>query len=360
MATISERKEQHLTLAVALGDGQDGGPGWPDVHLVHHALPSGTPDGVDVSTRLLGRRLPIPLVIAGMTGGHPAAAELNARLARAAERTGVAMGVGSQRAALRDPSLAGTYAVARHNAPSTLLIGNVGAAQLLDQRTERALSAADLRRAVDMIGADALALHLNFIEESVQPEGQTNADGLTAAIAALCQDLDVPVLVKETGGGVSGPVAETLARCGAAALDVGGRGGTSFRAIEAQRAQEHAHATRRGIGRALAGWGIPTPVSVAWCAGVLPVVATGGIRSGVEAAKAIALGATAVSVGRPLLECAMQSEDAVVEWIDTFEAALRAALFLSGCRTLADLRTAPRVVLGDTRHWLDQLGLTGR
>lgn len=352
-ASISQRKREHLDAALSLPDRRAGG--WDDIALVHEALPGIDLAEVDLSTQLLGRHLALPLVIPGMTGGHADAVQINAALAGAAEAHGVAIGVGSQRAALRHPELIDAYAVVRKAAPNALVIGNIGISQLVAQDDAPALGPRDVAALVEMVGADALAVHLNFVEELVQPEGQARARGADEALAALVETCPVPVVAKETGAGLSRATAVRLAACGVVALDVGGLGGTSFAAIEAVRAE--AVGDRRGaaLGEALAAWGIPTPVSVAACAPVLPTIAVGGIRSGVDAAKAIALGARAVGVGRPLLERALVGDGALGEWIADFSWQLRAAVFLSGCRDLAGLAGAPRIVRGETAVWLKSL-----
>lgn len=356
-ATLRARKAEHQQLAATDAVQTRTGPGWGDVHLVHEALPEVDLGGVSLATDLLGHRLRAPLVIAGMTGGHDGATEVNAVLARAAERHGLAIGLGSQRAALIDPSLEPTYAVVREQAPNAFVIGNVGAAQLIAQEGRGPLSFAQLRRTVEMIDANALAIHLNVLEESVQPEGDRRARGMADAIAELTERLDVPVIVKETGAGISRATARRLAELGVAALDVGGLGGTSFALVERLRAQlQH---ERRGIelGEDLAEWGIPTAVSLvgARVAG-LPLIATGGLRSGLDAAKALALGATAVGVARPLLLAALEGDEAIDAWIARFLETLRTVVQLTGCETAGELRERPVVVAGATRAWIDDLG----
>lgn len=352
--TITRRKADHLRLATS-DQHQSGDAGWEDIHLVHDALPVADAETLDVATDLLGHRLRLPLVIAGMTGGHPLARDLNATLARAAERHGIAMGLGSQRAALRDPALTDTYAIAREMAPSAVLLANVGVSQLIDQDREAALSSVELRVVVDMIRADALVIHLNYLEESVQPEGQRRAHGLLDAIAAAVRAVDVPVVLKETGAGLSREVAVRARDVGVAMLDVGGHGGTSFASIEAERAAEAGDLVRARLGRTFATWGIPTPASVAACAEVLPVIATGGIRSGLDAARGIALGASAVGIGRPLLQAAMIGDETLDVWVRAFEHELRTAVFLTGGRQLRDLRSARRVITGVTATWLERM-----
>jgi isopentenyl-diphosphate delta-isomerase len=243
-------------------------------------------------------------------------------------------------------------------APSAFIIGNVGIAQLLPQASGPALSLEQLQAAIEMVRADALAVHLNFLEESVQPEGDRHAAGGLAAVERVATALPIPVLVKETGGGISQSTACRLAGAGVAALDVGGSGGTSFAAIEGLRAQARHDERGHRLGNSLRGWGIPTPVSiVAARAAGLPVIATGGIRSGLDGAKAIALGATLVGVARPLLVAAREGEQAVHAWIDCFLHELRSVMFLLGARTPGELRRKRLVVTGTTHDWLEQLGL---
>jgi isopentenyl-diphosphate Delta-isomerase len=356
-AEIERRKSEHLSLASGEGVETRTPAGWDDVHLVHDALPQIDAAAVDLSVELLGRHLGSPLVITGMTGGHQAARDVNGTLAAAAERHQVAFGVGSQRAALRDPSLVPTYAVAREAAPTAFVIGNIGISQLLDQPGEAALAPADIERVVAMIRADALAVHLNYLEEMVQPEGQTRARGARDALAALVRHCSVPVIAKETGAGVGRATALRLADAGVHAIDVGGVGGTSFAAIEARRARDRGDDRRALLGERFTDWGIPTAVAVVGAGATgLPIIATGGVRSGHDAAKAIALGATAVGVGRPLLHAALQGDAAVDEWIAQFQLELRTAVFLSGVTSAGELRSARRVIVGSTREWLVQLG----
>src|SRR5207253_3615525 len=330
-AAIERRKAEHLRIAAEEDVETTRAPGWDDVHLVHDALPAPDAAKIDLSPRLLGHDLALPLVIAGMTGGHSGAERVNATLADAAARHGLGMGVGSQRAALRDPSLRGTYAVVRDRAPHAFVIANVGISQLVAQDDGVPLSAKDIRTLVEMVGANAIALHLNYLEESVQPEGQTRATGLDTAIRRLVRHSVVPVIAKETGAGISGSVARRLRSLGVEAIDVGGVGGTSFAAIEALRAQDRGDAARAALGRTFRDWGVPSAVAVAGSArSGLPVIATGGVRSGLDAAKALALGATVVAVGRPLLQAALEGAEAVDRWITQFALELRTATFLSG------------------------------
>jgi isopentenyl-diphosphate delta-isomerase len=354
---IEQRKADHLRLS-ARGD-VDAllGAGWDDIRLVHEALPELDRCDVGLETSFLGKRLRAPLLIAGMTGGHRTAYEVNAVLARAAERHGLAIGVGSQRAALRRADLAYTYTVVREQAPTAFVVANIGAPQLVRQGETPALGVDEVEAAIDMLAADALAVHLNFLQESVQPEGERYAAGCASAIGRVVGQVAVPVIAKETGAGLSRSTALRLAELGVRALDVGGVGGTSFAAVEGLRASAQGDARSERLGEVLRDWGIPTPVSVVGAAATgLPLVATGGIRSGLDAAKALALGATLVGVARPLLQAALGGDAMVDAWISQFLDELSTVLFLTGSADVAGLREKPRVISGITRDWITQLG----
>jgi isopentenyl-diphosphate delta-isomerase len=354
---IEQRKADHLRLSAAGEVEALAGPGWDDVALVHEALPDIDQCAIDLAVTFLGKELRAPLLIAGMTGGHRTAHDVNAVLARAAERHGLAMGVGSQRAALRRTDLAYTYTVVREQAPSAFLIGNIGAPQLIAQGETPALGLEEVQAAVQMIRADALAVHLNFLQESVQPEGERRAAGGAEAIRRVVEFVGVPVVAKETGAGLSRATALQLKELGVNALDVGGVGGTSFAAVEGLRAESQGATGSQRLGEIFRDWGIPTSVSVVAAQPTgLPLVATGGIRTGLDAAKALALGATLVGVARPLLQAALEGDAAVDAWIAQFLAELSTALFLTGSASVSALRGKPRVVTGTTSAWINQLG----
>jgi isopentenyl-diphosphate Delta-isomerase len=360
-AAIERRKAEHLRIAAEEDIETRRAPGWDDVHLVHEALPAADAARIDLSARLLGHTLAIPLVIAGMTGGHSGAEQVNQTLAEAAARHGLGIGVGSQRAALRDPNLRRTYAVVRERAPKAFVIANVGISQLVEQDDSEPLDAKEIRILIEMVGANAIALHLNYLEESVQPEGQTRAARIDTAIRRLVRRSSVPVIAKETGAGISGQAARRLRALGVKAIDIGGVGGTSFAAIEALRAQDRGDVARARLGQVFRDWGIPSAVAVAGSARAgLPVIATGGVRSGLDAAKALALGATVVGVGRPLLQAALDGPAAVDEWVRQFALELRTATFLSGASRARDLSKRRPVITGDTREWIAQLGYDRR
>ncbi|HEU0028536.1 MAG TPA: type 2 isopentenyl-diphosphate Delta-isomerase [Ktedonobacterales bacterium] len=356
---VKLRKAEHVQVSLAHDISAPQAASWADIRLVHQALPEVDLDAIDISTDYLGKTLRYPIFISSLTGGHPDVAIINERLAIIAQEYGLAMGVGSQRAALVTPELAATYSVTRAKAPDAFLIANVGAPQFITQRGKPAFGAEDARAAVRMIGADALAAHLNYLQEAAQPEGDRKAKGALAGLRAIVEEVGVPVIAKETGAGISFEQAVKLAALGVAAIDVGGAGGSSMAAMEAQRAQDRGDRRAGAIGALYRDWGIPTPIAVVEthaAAPDLPITATGGVRSGLDAARALALGATLVGMGFPFLKAAAESESAVREFLEQFLAELRVAMQLAGAAAMDALRRVPVVVTGATREWLELRG----
>jgi isopentenyl-diphosphate delta-isomerase len=303
--------------------------------FIHQALPEIDRDAIDLSIAFLGKKLAAPLVISSMTGGTEQAAAINRHLAQAAQAAGIAMGLGSQRAALEDEQLLPTYQV-RALAPDILLFANLGAVQL-----NYGYTVDHCLRAVEMVEADALILHLNPLQEALQLHGDTAWSGLLRRIEEVCARLPAPVVVKEVGWGLSGQVARQLLAAGVAALDVAGAGGTSWSEVEAHRAES---AAARRIARDFADWGIPTADSILMVREVapdVPLIASGGIYTGIDVAKCIALGADVAALARPFLKAATISTEAVVEkaWEITEE--LRTALFCLGMPDIAGLKNTP-------------------
>ncbi len=334
---IGQRKADHLRINLEEDVRSALSTGFECYRFVHQALPEMDLAQVDTQVRVFGRELQAPVLISSMTGGTAEAALINRRLAAAAQKVGVAMGVGSQRAALEHPQLAPTFQV-REVAPDILLMANLGAVQL-----NYGYTADHCRRAVDMIEADALILHLNPLQEALQPEGDTNFAGLLRKIEAVCRALEVPVVVKEVGWGISARAARLLADAGVAAIDVAGAGGTSWSQVEMHRA---ASPRQRRLAAAFAGWGIPTAASLRMVRAAvpeMPVFASGGLRTGIDLAKAIALGATLGGLAGALLPAAATSAQAATETLQDLVHELRVTMFAAGAADLHALRHTPLV-----------------
>ncbi len=308
--------------------------------FMHQALPELDLHDIDSTVTLFGKTISAPIVISSMTGGTDIALRLNERLAEAAQTHNIAMGLGSQRAALRNPDTAYTYQI-RHIAPNILLFGNLGAVQF-----NYGYGVDECQRAVDMIEANALILHFNVLQEAVQPEGDTNFAGLLNRVEDVCRKLPVPVIAKEVGWGFSEKNVRDLANAGIAAIDVAGSGGTSWSEVEYHRAPTAFHAR---VAAAFADWGIPTADAVEYAvkgAPDLPVIASGGLRDGIDIAKSIALGAVAGGLAGPFLKAADESVDAVDQLIRELTAQVRISMLCSGARTIADLQSIP-LIKGD-------------
>lgn len=354
--TISDRKIEHLLLCVEknveahrthLGLRASG---FDDIDLVHNCLPEINKNNLGLETEFLCKKLRAPLLIASMTGGHPDTKAVNAALSGAAEELGIGIGVGSQRAAIEDPNLEDSFRIVRDKAPHAFIYGNVGAAQLNEFGIE------GLESAVEMIGADALAIHLNFLQEAIQPEGNVDATGCLMAIKKICNELSVPVIVKETGAGIAHPQAVAMCEAGASAIDVSGLGGTSWAGVEAYRAQKRGDLLADHLGKQFWNWGIPTVVSIVESSISIPVIATGGVRSGIDVAKSIALGASLCGVALPLVAPALKGQKDVVDKLTQIIEELKVAMFLSGCRTIEELGNIPVVITGKTKEFLEQRG----
>jgi isopentenyl-diphosphate delta-isomerase len=330
MNITESRKDEHVRISIEK-DVAAHHNYWDDVKLTHNALPEVNKDEVDHSTKLFRKKLGAPLIISAMTCGYTKAKKINENLAAAAEKFQIGMGVGSQRAALENESLRDTYGIIKeYDIP--LRFANIGASQLVIWGHKKTLENA--QKMIDMIDAQVFIVCLNFLQEVIQAEGEANAKGSFDAIKKLAEDLETPVVVKESGAGISYSVAERLSKTKISGIDVGGLGGTSFSAIEHFRAKlidDDLHA--RG-GNTFWDWGIPTPTSILEAGDAtdwkIPIIATGGIRNGLDAAKAIALGATCVGIARALLEPAIKGKEAVIYEVDAIIKELRATMFLVG------------------------------
>jgi isopentenyl-diphosphate Delta-isomerase len=328
---ISSRKADHIRINLEEDVSSRLMTGLERYRFIHQALPEINLEDVNLSQRLFKRLIKTPILISSMTGGTSQAANINKTLARAAQATGVAMGLGSQRVALEHPQTAHTFKV-RQEAPDILLFANLGAIQL-----NYAYGIDQCQQVVDMVEADALILHLNALQEAVQPEGDTHFAGLVKKIEAVCKTLVVPVIVKEVGWGISERTARILAEAGVAAIDVAGAGGTSWSQVEMHRANNE---SRARLAAAFVDWGIPTAESILQVRQAAPemtIFASGGIRSGVDIAKCIALGATLGGMASPFLKAAVKSLETTIQTIDEVSNEIRICMFATGASDLAAL-----------------------
>ncbi len=331
---LSRRKSEHIDLA--LDRRMQGEERYFDrLRLVHRALPEISMDDVSTVSELAGKPLAVPLIITAMTGGTDQAGEINRNLAAAAERVGAALGLGSQRAAIEDPALASTYQV-RDAAPSVPIIANLGLVQL-----NYGYGLDECRRAVEMVDADVLAFHVNALQEAIQPEGQTDFSNLVEKVAPIVEGLPVPVMIKEIGHGLDRHSVEGLYEAGVRMFDVAGSGGTDWARIEAQRARD------RELGEVFSSWGTPTPTAISALATIegLQLVGSGGVRTGLDGAKALALGAEWAGAAQPFLAPAMESAEAAAEEAERWIRELRIAMFCSGARTVEELKQVEVVAL---------------
>ena len=336
VAPIDQRKSDHIKINLEQDVRSALTSGLENYHFVHEALPELDLEAVDTSLTLFGRRLSAPILISSMTGGTEEAGEINRRLAEAAQAAGVAMGVGSQRAALEHPGQVPTFAVARQAAPDILLFANLGAVQL-----NYGYGIDECRRAVEMIRADALILHLNPLQEAVQAGGDTNFDGLAKKIEEISKKLEVPVIVKEVGWGISERTAKLLADCGVAAIDVAGAGGTSWSQVEMHRAPDE---FTRQLAATFVGWGIPTAESILNVRKAAPgmiVFASGGLKDGLDIAKCIALGARLGGMAGQFLKAAAVSSEKAVEMMKLTARQIQVTMFTAGAKSLDQLVVVP-------------------
>ncbi|WP_088241434.1 type 2 isopentenyl-diphosphate Delta-isomerase [Calothrix rhizosoleniae] len=338
-ATTQSRKADHIRICLE-ADVQchQATNGLERYRFTHHCLPELDYQDIDLSTNFLDKKLGAPLLISSMTGGTPQAGMINQRLAKVAQKYQLAMGVGSQRVAVEKPEVADTFAVRKY-APDILLFANLGAVQLnYDYGLEQCL------RAIDILQADALILHLNPLQECIQPRGDKNFYGIIDKIAELCIKLPIPVIAKEVGNGISDVMAEKLIGAGVAAIDVAGTGGTSWAKVESERAE---NALQRRLGRTFADWGLSTAeciTSIRAIAPDIPLIASGGLRHGLDVGKAIALGANIAGLAMPFLKAATNSQEAVDELAQVLMAEIKTVLFCTGNQTLEQLQSSGSLI----------------
>jgi isopentenyl-diphosphate delta-isomerase len=349
-----KRKVDHIRICLEnKAQAKNATAGFEDIQLVHRALPEVNKQKINLSTTFLGKKFSAPIIVGAMTGGTEEATQINASIAEAVEKLGLGMGVGSQRAALENQQLEKTYAIARKKAPNAFLIANIGGVQLV-----HGYGLKEVKKIVEMIDADAVAVHLNALQEAVQPEGQTNFKGVLAKISEIARALDKPVIVKETGAGIAAEDAKALENAGVKAIDVGGVGGTSFAAVEYYRSHGKEDGVQRFLGETFWDWGISTAISLIETAQTvqLPLIASGGVRNGTDVAKAVALNASIASISQPILETAVKGAKETENKLSCLIEELRNVMFLVGAEKLPDLANTPVVITGKTAQWLQARG----
>lgn len=344
--SIESRKESHIKICLEENIESDISAGFDDVVLVHHSIPDIDKEDIDLSVNFLGKRMNAPIIIEAITGGAKIAKNINKNLAKAAEEAGIAFGVGSVRAAMVDEKLWDTY-TDRNILPRTPIISNIGLVQLIEEYDIK-----EIQDSVKRINADGIAIHLNALQEVVQPEGNIKWKDSFVRLKYFCQNLGIPVIVKETGAGISRETAIMIEKSGANVLDIAGLGGTSFSMVEHYR-------DKKGEGLAFKNWGIPTVCSIIECRNAvkMPIIASGGIRSGIDMAKAIALGADYVGIALPLLDAATKSHKNVGRILEKMIDELKSAMFLVGAKNIDELKKKDAIILGRTKEWLVQRGI---
>ena len=347
MTQIKGRKADHINISLkeTIEPEYDY---WNDIRLMHEALPEVDLDEIDTSCNVLGKDLKFPFIVTAITGGFEGAKRINANIAQACAELGIGMGVGSERAGI-DGVDTESYAVIKdYDVP--LVIGNVGAPQLVPQKNRKAYGVEDVRKAMDLIDADCVAIHLNFLQEVVQPEGDTNARGCYDAIRGIAKE--VPIIAKETGAGFMPETLQRLFAVGVRAVDLAGMGGTSFSAVELYRARKAGDDIRARLGETFFDWGIPTTVSLIASDRKYPVIASGGVRTGLDVARAISMGAMCAGAANLVLKEATESADAVKRKLTMIREELKAAMLLTGSPDIETLSGKRYVVLGKTGEWI--------
>jgi isopentenyl-diphosphate delta-isomerase len=344
---IQKRKNDHIDICLTK-DVRTSYNHWDDVHLNHQAIPRCDLDEIDLKTEFLGKQLSAPLVIAAMTGGSNKADAYNKNLAKAAEEFGIGLGVGSQRAGIEKKEYEGSYTVVRdHNIP--LVLANLGAPQFafVGRSGRKQYGIDEVKKALEMIGADAVCIHFNYLQEVIQPEGDTNVKGLIENLNEVSKRFKV--IAKETGAGFSRETALIFKGAGVAALDVGGASGTSFSAVESYRGRDDINSAKRP-GVTYWDWGIPTPITIMISQVGLPIIGTGGLRNGLDVVKALALGADLGGMAWPLLKPASKGYDDLKNEIKTILDEIRIGIFLSGATGTADIKDTKPILIGRTRE----------
>lgn len=332
---IRGRKADHISICLKEDVESKGvSPGFEYIHLVHNAMPEINFEELDASTNIFGKTLKYPLLFDSLTGGSEEARSLNQTIAQVAEEKGLGMFLGSVRAALEDTSVKDTYTIARDVAPNIFLALNIGAAQL-----SKGLDIDKLKSLVSDTKANAISVHLNPLQEVIQVEGEPNFKGVYGKIEFLTKNIGVPVVVKEVGTGISKETAAKLELAGVSCINISGLGGTNWATVESIRSKMLGDKSKSNLGAAYSGWGIPTVVSLIECASTvkIPLIASGGLRNGLDLAKALVLGAKYGSIALPVLKLAKKSKSSLSSYVDQISSEFKTAMFLTGCKKVDEL-----------------------
>ncbi len=344
---IESRKQDHIDICLK-ENVSAGSDYWNMIKFFHRAAPEIDMEDISTEISFLGKKISAPIVISAITGGYEGATDINDRISSAGEELNIPIGVGSQRPALENKELRDSYeVVAQHDIP--LVFGNIGAPQLIEQKGKTAFTIEDCMEAMEMINGDYLAVHFNFLQEVIQPEGDDRAANLLKVLKEMAKE--IPIIAKETGAGISYEMAGELKQAGVKAIDVGGMGGTSFSAVEYYRTK---NSDQKELANLLWDWGIPTPISIIECrrAVDLPIISTGGIRNGLQAAKALALGADVVGIAGGVLPAANKSKEQLEIYINKVINELKVVMFLLGCKKVGELKNSRILLTGELRDWL--------
>jgi isopentenyl-diphosphate delta-isomerase len=353
MSEIEKRKLNHISVSLEKNVETDITTGFEDVRLIHKALPEIDLNEVSTETTLFGKTLSAPLIISAITGGTVEAAKINRMLAEVAEKKQIGICVGSQRIAIEKPSTIPTFGIVRERAPSTFVMGNIGCPQL-----SLGWGVQEAEKCIEMIVADALAIHMNPLQEAVQINGETHYRNIYDKIKELSKSIKTPLVMKETGAGIAWEEAVKMQRAGVSGLEISGVGGTSWSAVEYHIAKKNKKREREYLGKAFWNWGIPTAISVVETSKKtdLTIISSGGLRTGIEIAKSISLGAQIGGIAKPFLEKAVEGQDALSEYVDNIIREIKVTMFLVGVKTIDELAKVPIIIMGKTAEWLNLRG----
>jgi isopentenyl-diphosphate delta-isomerase len=354
----TKRKQDHIDICLNFTSEieMDKTTGFEDIHFIPKALPDINFDDINLSTKFLDHKFNFPIFISSITGGTKKAKKINENLAKLAEKFGIGIGVGSQRAAIEDKTEIDSFTLVRDFAPNAFVAANLGAIQFNND-----FNINHAKTAIEMIDANALILHLNPLQEVIQPEGDRNFKNLSEKIWDLNKKLKHPIIIKEVGSGISFEIAKNLIDNKIAVVDIAGAGGTSWSQIEAIRAEQQGLIKQKKTGKLFKNWGMPTAASTAEIVTLrnqIEIISSGGIRNGLQAAKALSLGAHLIGIGLPLAcQASSGTEKQLIDWLEQFIHELKTAMFLIGATTVDDLRLAPLVITGRTLEWLNSRGI---